>query len=108
MIIAFIAVRKRNSAGVNSLLSVWGVVAQAFESVPERVSVAKVEDLFQESNSETHVVGVEKVGNERQLEIQDLESSENLRVTVECVMEMVAFCASEISITSNALEPGKY
>jgi hypothetical protein len=63
VLLALTAMCKMKVKGVNSLFTVWGIIAQAFERVPERVTVHKVEDLFQETrDGGGSVVGVERVG----------------------------------------------
>jgi hypothetical protein len=63
LIIAVLAISNKGASGVTSLLSPWGVTAQAFESVPENVVVKSDGDLFQESREfNANVVGVERVG----------------------------------------------
>jgi hypothetical protein len=62
LVIAILAISNRRAGRVTSLLSPWGLTAQAFESVPENV-VQGPGDLFQESReSDANVVGVERVG----------------------------------------------
>lgn len=65
LVIAFVALRKHRIGNVSNLLSIWGVVAQAFEEVvPESQIVENVEDLFDESREVKSgvVVGVERAG----------------------------------------------
>ena len=61
--IAILAISNRNTTKVTSLLTPWGVTAQAFEPVPETVVVQHTADLFQESReANANVVGVERIG----------------------------------------------
>jgi hypothetical protein len=63
LVVAVLAVSNRSATKVTSLLTPWGVTAQAFEPVPENVVVQNTGDLVQESREfNTNVVGVERVG----------------------------------------------
>jgi hypothetical protein len=63
VIITITALRNKHVGGVSSLLTVWGVVAHAFEpkTKPNGVKIQKVEDLFQETREGGgSVVGIDK------------------------------------------------
>jgi hypothetical protein len=64
VIITIFALSNMRFGGVNFLLTVWGVVAHAFESMPDGVKIQKVEDLFQETRTGGgNVVGVDRGEN---------------------------------------------
>jgi hypothetical protein len=57
------ALRYRYASDVVTLISTWGVVAQAFETVSDHRIVNKMEELFRESRQvELNAVGVEQTG----------------------------------------------
>jgi len=61
-VLAIVAVVKRDYSG-GSLLTLWGLVAQAFESLPPHGDIRDVKNMFQEARDGTSkVVGIEKVG----------------------------------------------